>query len=137
MVSIYNFLYLKYVFFLFSNPDAAQYLSFASIRCSMQRQRTKSLPPVPDTLTSLRDILEDYDILKNVYKESVTTNDGKTAIILSTNYLLKALSSATELFVDGTFSVSIITFFYIKFQQKGSIINISMVNVTVYSNIYY
>lgn len=96
-------------FFLSSNPDAAQYLSFSSLRSSMQRERIKSQPPVPDTLSSLRDILENCNIIKNVYKESVTTNDGKTAIILSTNYLLEALASATEIYVDGTFSVSITT----------------------------
>lgn len=71
----------------------------------MQRERMKSRPPVPDTLASLRDVLENCDIIKNVYKGSVTTN-GKSAIILSTNYLLEALSSATEIYVDGTFSVS-------------------------------
>lgn len=78
----------------------------------MQRERMKSRPPVPDTLASLRNILGNYDIMKNVYKESVTTNDGKVAIILSTNYLLEALSSATEIYVDGTFSVSTL-FLYI------------------------
>ncbi|XP_011877631.1 PREDICTED: uncharacterized protein LOC105567391, partial [Vollenhovia emeryi] len=104
-ISVYNFLYLKYVLFLSSNPDTAQYLSFPAIRCSMQRERIKSRPPVPDTLAALRDIVENCDIIKNVYEGSVTTNDGKTAIILSSNYLLEALSSATELYVDGTFSV--------------------------------
>lgn len=78
----------------------------------MLRERIKSRPPVPDTLASLRNILGNYDIMKNVYKESITTNDGKVAIILSTNYLLEALSSATEIYVDGTFSVSTL-FLYI------------------------
>ncbi|XP_011865849.1 PREDICTED: uncharacterized protein LOC105560929, partial [Vollenhovia emeryi] len=87
------------------NPDAAQYLSFPSMRCTMQRERIKSRPPVPDALASLRDILENCDIIPNIYKDSVTTNDGKTAIILSTKYLLEVLASATELYVDGTFSV--------------------------------
>lgn len=41
-----------------------------------------------------------------MYIGSITTYDGKSAIILSTNYLLEALSSATEIYVDGTFSVS-------------------------------
>lgn len=72
----------------------------------MLRERMKSRPLVPDTLASLHNILENCNIITNVYKESVTTNDGKTAIILSSNYLLEALSSATEIYVDGTFSVS-------------------------------
>ncbi|XP_067210206.1 uncharacterized protein [Linepithema humile] len=88
-----------------TNPDAAQYLSFAAIRCSMHRERTKNQPSVPNTLASLYDILQSSDIIQNIYKENVITSDGKNAIILSTNYLLQALSSATEIYVDGTFSV--------------------------------
>ncbi|RLU19838.1 hypothetical protein DMN91_008397 [Ooceraea biroi] len=63
-----------------SNPDAAQYLSFPAIRCNMQRARVHNQPSVPDTLASLCDMLENY-------------------------YLLEALSSATEIYVDGIFSV--------------------------------
>lgn len=87
----------------------------------MHRERTKSRPSVPDTLTSLYNILQNSDLIQNIYKENITTTDGKTAIILSTNYLLQALSSATEIYVDGTFSVSIrlpsliIKKFYINF----------------------
>lgn len=88
-----------------SNPNAAQYLSFASVRCNMHRERTKSRPSIPDTLASLYDILQTSDIMQNIYKENITTTDGKSAIIFSTNYLLQALSSATEIYVDGTFSV--------------------------------
>jgi len=80
----------------------------------MVRERMKSRPPVLDTLASLQNILENCDIIKDMYKESVTTNDGKTAIILSSNYLLEALSSATEIYVDGTFSVSFFNIILIK-----------------------
>lgn len=72
----------------------------------MHRERIKSRPPIPDTLASLRNILEHCDIIKNVYKGSLITDNEKTAIILSSNSLLEALSSATEIYVDGTFSVS-------------------------------
>ncbi|XP_077256446.1 uncharacterized protein LOC143894176 isoform X1 [Temnothorax americanus] len=88
-----------------SNPDAAEYLSFTSMRCNMRRERTKSQPRIPDTLASLYDILKNSDIIENIYKENITTSNGKTAIILSTNYLLDALASTTEIYVDGTFSV--------------------------------
>lgn len=90
----------------YSNPDAAQYMSFASIRWSMHRERIKKRPSVPDTLVFLYNTLQNADIMQNIYKEIITTIDGKTAIILSTDYLLQALSSATEIYVDGTFSVS-------------------------------
>ena len=71
----------------------------------MHRERKKNQPPLPDTLASLYDILKNSDKIPNIYKENITAN-GKTAIILSTNYLLQALSSTTEIYVDGTFSVS-------------------------------
>lgn len=76
------------------------------MRCNMRRERTKSQPCVPDTLASLYNILTNSDIIENIYKENITTSNGKTAIILSTNYLLDALASTTEIYVDGTFSVS-------------------------------
>lgn len=101
-----SMLFYTYISLLYSNPDAAQYMSFASIRCSLHRERIKSRPSIPDTLALLYNILQNSDIMQNIYKESITTIDGKTAIILSTDYLLKALSSATEIYVDGTFSVS-------------------------------
>lgn len=72
----------------------------------MYRERTKSLPSIPDNVLSLYDLIENFDVLQNVYKGKIFTSDGKTAIFLSNDYLLQALSSTTEIFVDGTFSVS-------------------------------
>ncbi|XP_070168069.1 uncharacterized protein [Polyergus mexicanus] len=75
------------------------------MRCSMHRERIKNRPSVPETLASLYDILKHSSIMQNIYIENIITTDGKTAIILSTDYLLQALSSTTEIYVDGTFSV--------------------------------
>lgn len=72
----------------------------------MHRERMKTRPSVPDTLATLYNILKNSDIIPNISKENIITVNGKTAIILSTDYLLQALSSATEIYVDGTFSVS-------------------------------
>lgn len=85
-------------------------MSFPSIRSSMHRERVKVRPSVPETLASLRDIIENSDIMKNIYQASVISNNDKIAIILSTTDLLEGLSSATEIYVDGTFSVSLIVF---------------------------
>jgi len=76
----------------------------------MHRERVKVRPSVPKTLASLRDIFENSDTLKNIYQGSVIFND-KVAIILSTTDLLEGLSSATEIYVDGTFSVSLTVFY--------------------------
>src|SRR5436190_22980822 len=106
---IYIVLFLE-SFFIFSNPSVGEHLSFPSMRCSMYRERIKHRPPVPETLTSLCDMIENSDIMKNIYQGSVISND-KIAIILSTTDLLKDLSSATEIYVDGTFSVSLTVFY--------------------------
>lgn len=91
---------------IFSNPDAAQHLSFPSIRSSMHRARASSQPLIPNTLASLYNVLQNYDIMQNFYKENIITSDGTVAILLSTNDLLETLYSTTEIYVDGTFSVS-------------------------------
>lgn len=76
----------------------------------MHRARVKVRPTVPETLASLRDIVEKSEIMKDIYQGSVVSNNDKIAIILSTTRLLQGLSSATEIYVDGTFSVSLTVF---------------------------
>lgn len=107
-IFIAAFIFVHYYFYdlPFSSPNVGQYLSFPSVRCSMHRERMKSRPPTPYTLVSLRDMLERSDMLKDFYKRSIITTSGSIAIILSTNDLIDALSSTTEIYVDGTLSVS-------------------------------
>ncbi|XP_070518824.1 uncharacterized protein [Cardiocondyla obscurior] len=104
---LYLFRNIKLFFnILFSrNQDAAQYLSFPSVRYTMHRERMKNRPSIPTTLASLYNMLQSSTIMQNIRKETVITTGEKTAIIFSTNDLLQALSSATEIYVDGTFSV--------------------------------
>lgn len=104
-------MFVLYYFLICSNSDAEQYLSFPSMRSSMHRERVKSRPSVPKTLASLRDMLDNSNILKDIYQESVTLSDDNVAIILSNSDLLEGLSSATEIYVDGTFSVSLTVFY--------------------------
>lgn len=105
---IKSFLLIFNIFtiFLSSNPDAAQYLSFPSIRCTMHRERIKNQPSIPKTLALLYNVLGSSSVMHNIRKETVITPDGNTAIIFSTDHLLQTLSSSTEIYVDGTFSVS-------------------------------
>lgn len=72
-----------------------------------------SFPPIPNSMEKLKDCLLNYESLKDVYKGNVTSTNNEMAIIFSTNVLLDALSVSTEIYVDGTFSVSIVLLLYL------------------------
>lgn len=71
----------------------------------MARERTKQRPPIPHTFQALATDLIKYEWIKDFYKGSVVAQDGSMAIIFSSEELIKALKTTTEIFVDGTFSV--------------------------------
>lgn len=48
-----------------------------------------------------------YQPLNKFYKGNVTCSDGKKALIFTSNELLQELQKSTELYVDGTFNVSL------------------------------
>jgi len=64
----------------------------------------------------LKDCLLKYEPLKEIYKGNVISTNNEIAIIFSTDVLLIALAASTEIYVDGTFSVSIflLNYIYIK-----------------------
>lgn len=57
-------------------------------------------------MESLAASLSAYVPLQGFYKGSVTCNDGKIALIFTSDQLLHELGKSTELYVDGTFNVS-------------------------------
>lgn len=69
---------------------------------------------MPQSIAAFADELNHYEPMSNFYKGSVTVNDGKKAFLFSTDALLIALELSTEIYCDGTFSVSltIIHLFY-------------------------
>lgn len=88
-------------------PEAAVSLSYNTVRTPLYREKIKYRPSLPTNLLGLRTKLETYEPLKNIYKGEVTSIHGEIALIFSTDELLKELASCTEMFLDGTFSVSI------------------------------
>ncbi|XP_077257727.1 uncharacterized protein LOC143894922 [Temnothorax americanus] len=56
-------------------------------------------------MKTLATSLSTYVPLKGFYKDSVTCNDGKIALIFTTDKLLHELGKSTELYVDGTFNI--------------------------------
>lgn len=71
----------------------------------MARERTKQRSPIPHTFQALSTDLNKYDWIKDFYKGSVVAQDGSMAAIFSSDVLINALKTTTEIFVDGTFSV--------------------------------
>lgn len=67
----------------------------------MGRERTKQRPPIPRTFQALSTDLIIYEWIKDFYKGSVVALD----VIFSSEKLINALKTTTEIFVDGTFSV--------------------------------
>lgn len=71
----------------------------------MTRERTKQRPPIPCTFQALCTDLFKYEWIKNFYQGSVIAQDNSMAAIFSSDVLINALKTSTEIFVDGTFSV--------------------------------
>lgn len=76
------------------------------MRVTLHRERAKNRPSVPESLTAASYYLTNNKCFESIYKGSVHSSDGKTAIILSTSQLLRELALSSEIFVDGTFAVS-------------------------------
>jgi len=77
----------------------------------MARERIKQRPPIPHTFQALIANLNKYDWINNFYKGSVVAQDGSMAVIFSSDALINAMKTTTEIFVDGTFSVRYLFWF--------------------------
>lgn len=88
------------------NQEVAKKLTFVSMKSILNRERAKSKPTVPKTMSALSDLLQNYEPLNNNYKGSVIAEDGKIALLFSSDELLKALACTSEILVDGMFSVT-------------------------------
>lgn len=87
-------------------PEEAITLSYATVKCTLYRERIKLRPSLPKDMKTLAVSLSAYVPLEGFYKGSVISNDGKIALIFTTDTLLHELGKSTELYVDGTFNVS-------------------------------
>lgn len=82
------------------------HLSYPTIKSALNRKRVAYKPPVPNSFAFLSSELEKYDACKDIYKGNVIAADGSMGLLFSNDELLNALNESTELFVDGTFSVT-------------------------------
>ncbi|XP_036142255.1 uncharacterized protein LOC105831015 [Monomorium pharaonis] len=88
-----------------NNLKVAPYISYNSMKSILSRHRASSRPNIPSDLHSLHKQLETYIPTNNIYKGCAISCDNKIALIFSTDTLLNVLSEASEIFVDGTFSI--------------------------------
>ncbi|XP_011698120.1 PREDICTED: uncharacterized protein LOC105456045 [Wasmannia auropunctata] len=88
-----------------NNLRVAPYISYSSMKSILSRHKAKSRPDIPNDLHDLHKQLETYIPTSNIYKGCAKSSDNKVALIFSNDVLLKVLSEACEIFVDGTFSI--------------------------------
>lgn len=99
---------IAYIYcFYYRYPEIAATLSYATLKTTLYRERIKLRPSLPKDMETLAADLSIYGPLKEFYKGSVTCSDGKKALIFTKNELLQELQQSTELYVDGTFNVSL------------------------------
>lgn len=85
-------------------PSVSKKHSYESVRSILSRKRAESRPKVSDTLDLLGKILEN----KSFLRATVESTNKKKALIFTTEKLLQGIGNANELFMDGTFSVSLL-----------------------------
>lgn len=99
-------------------PTAATSLTYSTMRTILYREKMKFRPPLPSNFLNLQTQLQSYENLKDIYKDTATATSGEIAFIFSTNELLKQLGSSKEMFLDGTFSVSIYTYICVRVRVR-------------------
>ncbi|XP_067213475.1 uncharacterized protein [Linepithema humile] len=87
------------------NPESAALITFKSIKSQLHRERIKSRSKLPQSIAMLADQLKYYTSINHIYKGCVTASDGKKALLFSSDKLLQALESSSEIFCDSTFNV--------------------------------
>lgn len=100
-------LLIAYICCLYRYPETAATLSYATLKTTLYRERIKLRPSLPKDMESLGADLSIYGPFEGFYKGCVTCSDGKKALIFTSNELLQELQESSELYVDGTFNVSL------------------------------
>jgi len=90
-----------------TNPIVAANISFNSVRSLLLRERIKIRPSLPSNVRDIGNLLQGYEPIKFIYKGCVISEDNKYSYIFTSDKLLKILEESSEIFIDGTFSVSI------------------------------
>lgn len=79
------------------------------------RERQKNYLYIPSSLTALNECIVNHSFMKNICKIIIKDENGKVAILFTTETLLQILNVSQTIYADGTFSVSSIQICYIRF----------------------
>lgn len=80
-------------------------LSLSNIQQAIKRLRRKNRPNTPNTVDELGNYLFYYEKAADIFYGFVKGADGSSAVLFTTEKLLKQWDKQEELFVDGTFDV--------------------------------
>ena len=67
--------------------------------------RRYNVPPMPNNLNELADIIHNFEPVRQFFKGVARGDDGSIAIIFINDSMLEHLRQCTVLFMDGTFDV--------------------------------
>lgn len=89
---------------------SARRLVYTNVRSWMYKQRIKMWPKMPKTFQDFVDSVQSAAPFADLVKAVIKTKNGKHIVILSSDILLRAINSAKQIYMDGTFSVSFYQF---------------------------
>lgn len=76
------------------------------MRSLLNREQLCRRPETPRTIAELDVALINYQPVQHIFKGTVLSDQGYRAVIFTNDALLDALVTTTEIYMDGTFSVS-------------------------------
>jgi len=81
-------------------------MSYRIIRSLLNREQLRRRPETPKSIAELDVALINYQPVQHIFKGTVLSDENHRAVIFTSDVLLDALATATEIYMDGTFSVS-------------------------------
>lgn len=83
-------------------------LSFYSVyKQKMAVARRAHVPPTPNGLVELGEMVQEYRPLRHLYQGTVLGDDGSQAVLFMHEDMREPLSQCKQLYADGTFKVRI------------------------------
>lgn len=77
------------------------------MRSVLTREQLRRRPETPRTIAELDLILMNFQPVQHIFKGTILSDDGHRAIIFTSDALLDSLVATKEIYMDGTFSVSL------------------------------
>lgn len=98
--------------------DVAHFVSSATGKAIICKERRKARPKIPRAFADLGQFFGNYGAIANIYLGQINgTNPDAIGYVFGSRELFHKLNEATELYIDGTFAVSM---FILYFSSKKS-----------------